>query len=210
MAKLIIFDFDGTLADTLNAVLSITNRLSEEFGYSPATQQELAQIRELNSWEIVQRSGISVFKLPFLVGKVRAELKNEIQEVSLFPGIQEMLIELKNQGYNLGIVTSNSQENVLALMEKNGLQGIFNFIYSGTTLFGKHKILKTIMKQEAVTSGEVVYVGDETRDIDAAKQAAVKVIAVGWGFNAKAALAEHHPDYLIERPEELIEILKSW
>jgi len=210
MTKVIIFDFDGTLADTLNAIVSITNRLAGEFGYKPATKDELAQIRNLNSWEIINYSGISIFKLPFLLRRVRKELKNEIQEIRLFPGIKESLLELKNHGNQLGIITSNSKENVLALMERNDLQEIFDFIYTGTTLFGKHKVINNWMKQANVKREEVVYVGDETRDIEAAKKAHIKVIAVSWGFNVKAALAEHQPDFLIERPQQLIEVIKNW
>ncbi|HLO49971.1 MAG TPA: HAD-IA family hydrolase [Kamptonema sp.] len=209
MNKIIIFDFDGTLADTLNAIVSITNRLAVEFGYKSATKDELAEIRNLNSWEIIKHSGISVFKVPFLVRKVRKELKNEIQEIRLFPGIKEVLLELKNQGNQLGIITSNSKENVLALMERNDLQEIFDFIYTGTTLFGKDKVINNWLKQANVKREDVIYVGDETRDIDAAKKAHIKMVAVSWGFNVKAALAERKPDFLIEHPQQLIEVIKN-
>ena len=210
MTKVIIFDFDGTLADTLNAIVTITNRLAAEFGYKSPTKDELAEIRNLNSWEIIKHSGISIFKVPFLVRKVRKELKNEIQGIRLFPGIKEALLELKTQNNQLGIITSNSKENVLALMERNGLEEIFDFIYTGTTLFGKHKVINKWLKLAKAKPEEVVYVGDETRDIDAAKKAQVKVIAVSWGFNVKAALAERKPDFLIEHPQQLIEVIKNW
>jgi HAD superfamily hydrolase (TIGR01509 family) len=209
MLKVIIFDFDGTLADTIDVLLSITNRLSAELGFKSATKEELAQLSNLTSWQLLRYSGISIFKFPLLIRTLKAELRNEIPHIQLFSGIKEVLLELKKRGFILGIITSNSRENVLASMESNGLQGTFDFIDSATT-FGKHKIIYRWLKREKLNPEQVVYVGDEVRDIDAAKRTGIKVIAVNWGFNSQSALAAHHPDFLIERPEQLIEIIDNW
>ncbi|MGL5062690.1 MAG: HAD-IA family hydrolase [Microcoleus sp.] len=206
MPKVIIFDFDGTLADSLDVLLSISNRLSAEFGFKSATKEELAQLSNLTSWQILKYSGISIFKFPLLIARLKTELQSEIPRIQLFSGIKEVLLELKSLGFQLGIITSNSRENVVASLENNGLQNIFNFIYSGTT-FGKHKVIKRWLKQEKVAPEEVVYVGDEIRDIEAARRTGIKIIAVGWGFNSKEALAAHHPDFSIECPQELIEVM---
>ncbi len=207
-AKVIIFDFDGTIADTLDVLVSITNRLAVEFGYKPITQEELALFKNLNSRQIIKHSGISIFQLPFLVRKVKAELNKEIKTLSLIPGIKEVLIELKNQGNSLGIITSNSKENVIAFLAVNDLQYLFDFIYSGTKLFGKSKVINKFLKQENIKPEAVIYVGDEIRDIEAARRSEIKVIAVSWGFNSEQVLAEQNPDYLIHDPAELIDVIK--
>jgi len=206
MTKVIIFDFDGTLADTIDILLSITNRLSAEFGFKSATKEELAQLSNLTSWQILKYSGISIFKFPLLIRKLKAELRSEIPTIQLFSGIKEVLLELKKLGFQLGIITSNSRENVLASLENNNLQDTFTFIYSSST-FGKHKVIDRWLKREHINPEQVVYVGDEVRDIDAAKKTGIKIISVGWGFNSQEALAAHNPDFLIERPQELIEIM---
>ncbi len=208
MLKVIIFDFDGTLADTIDILLSITNRLSAEFGFKSATKEELAQLSNLTSWQILRYSGISIFKFPLLIRNLKAELRSEIPNIQLFPGIKEVLLELKKQGFQLGIITSNLRENVLASLEINGLQDTFTFIYSGS-IFGKHKVIKKWLKKEHINPEEVIYVGDETRDIDAAKKTGIKIIAVSWGFNSQSALAAQNPDFLIGRPQELIEIMSN-
>jgi len=208
--KVIIFDFDGTIADTLDAIVSITNRLAEEFGYKQTSQEDLAILRNLTSRQIIKQSGVSIFKIPFLIKKVKAELNNEIQELSAFIGIKEAFIELKSQGNRLGIVTSNSKENVTAFLHKNGLQELFDFIYSAPTIFGKSKVINRIVKTENIKLEDVIYVGDETRDIEAAKKTHIKAIAVTWGFNSKEVLAEQNPDFLIHKPNELIEAIRSW
>ncbi|WP_377473988.1 MAG: HAD-IA family hydrolase [Microcoleus anatoxicus] len=209
MIKVIIFDFDGTLADTIDVLLSITNRLSAEFGFKSATKEELAQLSTLTPWQLLTYSGISLFKLPLLIRKLKAELRNEIANIQLFAGIKEVLLELKTQGFTLGIITSNSRENVLVSMKNNGLEGVFDFIDSATT-FGKHKIIYRWLRRENFNPEQVVYVGDEVRDIEAAKRTGIKVIAVTWGFNSQSALAASSPDFLIEHPAELIPIIDKW
>lgn len=207
-AKVILFDFDGTIADTLDAIVSITNRLAGEFGYKPSSQDDLAQLKNLNPRAIIKLSGISIFKLPFLIRRVKAELNNEIQGLSPITGIKEALIELKNQGNKLGIITSNSQENVMAFLLKNNLQCLFDFIYSATT-FGKNKVITKLLRQENLKFEDVIYVGDEIRDIEAARKSQIKAIAVSWGFNSKEVLAEQNPDFLIHQPNELIDVIGS-
>ncbi|MDB9373971.1 HAD-IA family hydrolase [Nodularia sphaerocarpa] len=207
--KVIIFDFDGTIADTVDALVTIANRLAVEFGYIQITPEELALLRSFTSREILKYSGISFFKIPFLLKKVKGELKHKIQEFKPIPGIHEALIELQNEGYRLGIITSNSQENVTAFLKNNELDQLFEFIYSGVTIFGKTTIINNLLRQKQLKTQAVIYVGDETRDIEASKKANIKVIAVAWGFNSPAALAKENPDFLINHPSELLEVIQK-
>ncbi len=207
--KVIIFDFDGTIADTVDALVSIANRLAKEFGYVQISSEELALLRNLTSREIIKYSGISVFKIPFLVKKVKGELKDKIPELKPIPGIKEALTVLKIEGHRLGIITSNSKENVTEFLEINDLDNLFEFIYSGVTIFGKTTIINNVLRQKQIKSEEVIYVGDETRDIEASKKANIKVIAVTWGFNSSEILAKQNPNSLIHHPSELLEVVNS-
>lgn len=207
--KVIIFDFDGTIANTLNAIVDIVNNLSDEYGYKKTNPEELEFLRTLKPLQIIQYSGISIFKLPSLVRKVKSSLSKEIQEINMVTGLKEVLLKLKNQGNQLGIITSNSKENVVLFLEANGLQQVFDFIYSGAPLIGKSKVINSFLKKEHKNPEEVIYVGDETRDIDAARKSHVKIMAVSWGFNSRTALAEQQPDFLIEQPNEILEVIAS-
>lgn len=207
--KVIIFDFDGTIADTVDALVNIANRLAVEFNFIQITPEELALLRNLTSREIIKYSGISVFKIPFLVKKVKSELKNKIPELKPIDGIQEALIELKNQGQRLGIITSNSQDNVTEFLKINNLDNLFEFVYSGVTIFGKTTIINNALRQKQLKPQEVIYVGDETRDIEASKKANIKVVAVTWGFNSDEVLSKQKPDFLINHPSELLEVIKA-
>ncbi|HIK04920.1 MAG TPA: HAD-IA family hydrolase [Trichormus sp. M33_DOE_039] len=207
--KAIIFDFDGTIADTVDALVSIANRLAVEFGYVQITPDQLTLLRNLSSREIIKYSGISLFKIPFLVKKVKFELKNKIQELRPIPGMKQSLIELKENGYQLGIITSNSKENVTAFLKINELDNLFEFIYSGVTIFGKTTIINNVLKQKQIQPQAVIYVGDETRDIEASKKANIKVIAVTWGFNSPEILAKQNPDFVIHHPSELLQVIQN-
>ncbi|MEM7552670.1 MAG: HAD-IA family hydrolase [Cyanobacteria bacterium P01_A01_bin.84] len=207
--KVIIFDFDGTIADTVDALVSIANRLAVNFGYIQITPEELKLLRNLSSREIISYSGISVFKIPFLVKRVKGELKNKIHELKPIAGIQEALVALKNEGYRLGIITSNSKDNVKEFLKVNALEDLFEFIYSGVTIFGKTTIINNVLRQKQIKVDDVIYVGDETRDIDSSKKANIKVIAVTWGFNSEEALSQKHPDFLIHSPHQLLSVIKK-
>jgi phosphoglycolate phosphatase len=209
-ARAILFDFDGTIADTYQAIANITNQLSTEFGYKALSQEELFLIKNLSSREIVKLSEISIFKLPFLVRRVRAELSKEIAELSPIKDIKQVLLELKQLDYVLGIVTSNNQENVEIFLEKNDLDHLFSYIYSGTAIFGKHRVINQALKDHELSKSDVIYVGDETRDVRSARKSHIPVIAVSWGFNAAKILREHQPDYLVAHPSELVEAIALW
>ncbi|MEB3340806.1 HAD-IA family hydrolase [Okeania sp.] len=208
MIKTIIFDFDGTLADTFELIFAITNRLSIEFGYKQTKKEEIKKIEKLSPIELIKESGISLFKVPFLLRKIRTEFQKEINNVRLFSGIKEVLISLKLEGYTIGIVTSNALDNVELVLQKYDLL-IFDFIVSSKTLFSKHRAIEKYSKSENIQPEEIVYVGDETRDINSAKKAKVKAIAVTWGFNSREALSEYKPDALVDEPQELIEVINK-
>ncbi len=207
--KVIVFDFDGTIADTYQAIVDITNDLSSEFGYQPIDEEELLLLKNLSSKEIVRRTEISLFKIPFLVKRVQKELGYQIAEVSPIKGIESVLIELKQRDYILGIVTSNVKENVVAFLQKNDFEYLFDFIYSGTNIFGKHRIINELVRKRNLNKTDVIYVGDETRDIRSARKSGIGVIAVGWGFNSQEILAEHEPDFLAVKPTELLKAIAS-
>jgi phosphoglycolate phosphatase len=209
-AKVVLFDFDGTIADTYQAIANITNQLSTEFGYKALNPEELLLIKNLSSREIVKRSEISIFKLPFLVRRVRTELSKEIAELTPITGISQVLFELKNRGYVLGIVTSNIKENVEVFLAKNQLNSVFTYIYSSTGIFGKHRVISQLIKDHKLNSSDTIYVGDETRDIRSARKINIGIVAVAWGFNSAEILHEYQADYLIYQPQELLNAINCY
>jgi HAD superfamily hydrolase (TIGR01549 family) len=207
--QIIIFDFDGTIADTFDTVVNIGNNLAIEYGYRKFEFEDILKFRNFTSKEVIQKCGVSLFQLPFLLKQVKKRLNSQIKYLTPIKGMKEVLLELDRQGHILGIITSNSPDNVNLFLENNGLKSAFNFSISGTTLFGKHRIINNCLKIYHLNPNQVIYVGDETRDIEAARKSKIKAIAVSWGFNFREILAQHQPDFLIDRPNQLLEIVQQ-
>jgi phosphoglycolate phosphatase len=205
--KVILFDFDGTIANSLEIALQVTNRLAKEFGYRTTSLEEFKQLKNLTSREILKQAKISVFVVPFLVRRFNAEFGQSIQHLPIFPDIKETLLELKQQGHWLAIVSTNSEKNIRAFLETQELSDVFDQVVSSSRPFGKSRLIKKILRQNQFLPETVYYVGDETRDIEAARKSQVSAIAVTWGFNSTELLATYSPDFLLHAPQELLQII---
>lgn len=202
--NLIVFDFDGAIADSLVVFIEATNRLAKEFGYPQVSSAQIPQIKHLSSREMIQQLAIASWKMPFFLRRFRQELHQLTPNLQLIDGMRETLEEINRQGYRLGIVTSNARQNVERFLHMQGLHPLFEFIYAGQVLLGKARVLRQLVKRYRLNPRQVICVGDETRDIEAAQQAGLRIIAVSWGLNSREVLAKHAPDVLIDRPEELL------
>jgi len=199
----IIFDFDGTIADTLELGLSVYNRIAPEYNCLLVGVGERELFRTKKPQELLETYGISKLKLLTLTLRIRKEMNRHIPELKLFDNMESSLREIRNAGYGMGILTSNSVENVRKFLEINGLSALFDFVYSGRSFLGKEKVIRKMIIREQLPSGRIVYVGDETRDIEACRAAGIPVIAVSWGLNRRELLASLLPDQIADRPEEL-------
>ncbi len=205
--KLLIFDFDGTIADTFQLGTQIIIRVAEELGIEGITAEECLNWRHLKAQEVIKKMGVSFFKIPILAIKFQKELHLRISELKPFEKIPKIIKTLFNRKYELGIVTSNSSKNVDIFLKHYNLRECFSFIHSEKSLFGKSPILNRIMRQKKIKQKEVVYIGDETRDIEACHKSKIDIISVTWGFNSKELLESLMPTKLIDDPQELLALL---
>ena len=202
--KAIIFDFDGTIADCFTVVVGTIIEFAKTNGFEAMASRDIEDLRGFSARELARESGISFLKILLLAKRIQGAFAAEMEQIKLFPELARVLEELHCRGYVLGIVTSNTEENVRKFLERWHL-AIFDFICSDKSVFGKGKIIRRLMRKHALSVGEVWYVGDEVRDIDAARKAGVKIASVSWGFNTRLLLEAHHPDRLIDVPEELLD-----
>lgn len=201
---ILLFDFDGTIGDSLEMVVSIYNSLADKHGYPQISQKEREELRGLSAKDIIARLPISKFKLPLLYAEGKKEFNKNFEFIKPFPDIPEIMLKLSKK-YTLGIVTSNDPANVKKFL-LNHKMDYFKFIYSDGSLFGKGKIIKDVLEQYKFNLQNTVYVGDEVRDIDAARDAGIRIVSVTWGFNTKKSLKSHKPDFLIESPTSLLTV----
>ncbi len=206
--RCILFDFDGTLGDTFEAGVEILNTLAGEFGFRGLPQSEVQHARDLSTRELMRHLGIPQMKLHRISKRGTEEITKRIMGIHPFPGVPEMLRELDAMDISLGVLTSNSEQNVRTFLRNHDLE-VFDFIKSSSKLLGKSRVLRAIMKEFGFAAREILFVGDELRDIEAAQETGVHMAAVTWGYNSTAALEAAGPDYLITDPMGICRLVEG-
>lgn len=206
--KALVFDFDGTIADSLEVVFGIANEMADKFGYKKVKKEELQRLRDKTMRELLKEFGIS-YKDLLVISKEAKKLFNEkIEEVVPRKGLHSAFAELKKKGFVLAIVTSNSKHNAKVFLKSNELE-VFDFVYSEKSLFGKDKKIKKFLLDSGVDKEDAVYVGDEVRDIEAARKVGMKSASVCWGLNSKEVLKKKGTDFIIEEPKDLLTVAQA-
>ena len=208
MLKHIVFDFDGTLADSTDIGLQIIDDLSEKYKLRKFTKQELLSINHLPIKERLKLVGIPLYRIPQLLLEGLSRYKVLINGLKTFEGIQDMILNLKDQGFTLSIISSNSVENIEYFLQKHKLKH-FDHVISANSLFGKDKSLRNYLKKFKVPGNELIYVGDEIRDIEACKKLNLRVISVIWGYDSIELLKSGKPDYICYKPADILKIVKT-
>jgi len=197
----VIFDFDGTIADTINFIRTI-------FNFPETKNINWEELKSKETKEIFKDLGIPLIEIPFILKKVRDILHQEVEKIKPIEGIEKALFKIKENHCQLGILTSCPQKTVAKFLKINNLD-FFDFVYSESNIFNKAEKLNNLLKEKKFNPQNVFYVGDETRDVEAAKKVGVKTVAVTWGFNSEKILKEKKPDYVIREPRELIALLDN-
>jgi len=207
--KLIIFDFDGTISDSFDLCFDSINKILKNRGAEAMTEREKQEARNLSAREVFRYFGIPVYQLPFVVKKIFETMRKGYSDVKVFVGMKKVLRTLNSKGFRVVILTSNIKSIIEDYNKNNNIDVFFEETYHNSGLFSKHLIINKIIKKYKVKKSEVVMLGDEVRDIEAAQKSEIKMIAVDWGFNSRKALENSSPDYLVSKPSEILEIIKN-
>lgn len=207
---LLIFDFDGTLANTLATGIEIFNDLAPEYCLETVTEDEVHELRKLNTRALLDHVGVSRLMAVKLGAHIRKVLHERMDEVKMFDGTREAILELNKAGYELGVLSSNSKNNIRGFLQRFGVLDCFGFIEAGVSIFGKPQRILNVMKKVKIDPADVIYVGDETRDMEAARLSRVAGIAVCWGVNEREAMMTEDPVFCIGEPGELIACAKEF
>ena len=203
--RLAIFDFDGTLADSLPWFRASFHDVIARFDLTPVTAEELEQMRGLSGREIMARLNVSMWQLPAIVSDMRRRKLAAASETSLFAGIPAMLSELQSQGIKTAIVSSDSEASVRQVLGPT-IAHVTRFD-CGAAVFGKHWKFRRVARKLGAMPAETICIGDEIRDIEAAKAAGMDSGAVAWGYALPAALQAAGPTHLFNSIEEMMQRL---
>ena len=202
-AKVLLFDFDGTVADTRTMALRILNELSEEFRFRSLPDEELPEARNMTTQKLIHHLGIRRWRVPKIARRGLVKFHERIHQVEPILNVPAILQQLHERGFRLGILTSNSEANVSAFLKHHQIT-CFEFIRSSSKLFGKSREIRRIMKEHQLQPEDLIYIADETRDIEATHAIAVRMAAVTWGYNSAEVLRSMNPEFLFDKPEQLL------
>ena len=208
MNPVLLFDFDGTIADTLDMAMAIGKKIAAEFGIHQLTSNEVVHFRNATIREAVRELKIPLRKIPAMLLRIRQEIHENIALMRPIKGIEAVLKELRPRCELLGIVTSNSEENVKWFLTKYNLD-IFDFGAYSSAIFGKLRKLRGLIHKHHLQKEHILYFGDTMGDIEASRKAGIRIAAVTWGYNTKEALMAANPDFLVTTPAEILEIIKT-
>ena len=203
--RLAIFDFDGTLADSLPWFRASFHDVIPRFDLTPVTAEELEGMRGLSAREIMARLNVSMWQLPAIVSDMRKRKLAAASETSLFAGIPAMLSDLQRQDIKTAIVSSDSEASVRQVLGPATAQ-ITRFD-CGAAVFGKHWKFRRVARRLGVKPSETICIGDEIRDIEAANAAGMDSGAVAWGYAIPSALQANGPTHLFNSIEEMMQRL---
>lgn len=208
--KVIIFDFDGTLADSAPIIRAIYAEVASKNRLKVMTDEDYAMLRRGSLRDARKWSGIRFWQYPVLIRNIRKLMKLESEKVTLFPGIIELVGELRTDGLDLYILSRNSSDTIRSVLERHGLQDELQILDRRKRALGsKAAVINKLIQQKKYDRQSIWMIGDEVRDIRAAKRARVNSIAVTWGLQDTSILQRYNPTHLVNTVKELRQILKN-
>jgi phosphoglycolate phosphatase len=207
--SLVLFDFDGVLADTLPDMLRFAQEVCNELGVRhTVVQTDLSELEVMSFATFGRACEIPEDLVGEFVRKCTMKFAEKKSPPAIFDGMGAVVRKLA-QRHLLAVVTGNTEGNVRAFLKEHGLEDCVCAVY-GVDMPGS-KVEKIMMaKNQFAAEGEVVFmVGDSLSDLRDAREAGVKSIAVSWGHQSVGKLVGAVPDHIVHKPEELIEITQS-
>jgi phosphoglycolate phosphatase len=191
--KLVIFDFDGTLADSFSWFLGVINEVADKYQFRRVEPEELPALRGFDARKMIAHVGVPMWKLPLIQRHVRKRMASDIGDISLFPAVNRLLHYLQAQGISLAIVSSNSSMNVRRVLGKENASLIRHYACDAPIL-GKRAKLRRVLDQSEASPSEAIFIGDEITDLQAAHAEGIAFGAVSWGVNHLDSFSSHFPE----------------
>ncbi|MDX2008114.1 MAG: HAD hydrolase-like protein [Meiothermus sp.] len=204
--KLVIFDFDGTLADSFPWLLGSFDQVARKFQITPLGTEQIDTLRGYSPRELMARMRIPVWKLPLVAQHVRTLMAQSRDEIKLFGGVEHVLEGLAERRIDTALLTSNSLENVRHILTEPNFSR-FRYGEFGLSPLGKHAGFRSLLKKSGVKPSEALYVGDTLTDAEAARAAGIVFVGVAWGYATAAALQPVSLRVLSKGFDELLELV---
>ena len=217
MKKLIIFDLDGTLLNTIADLATATNYALHEYGYATYPIEDYKQMVGNGINKLFERALPEGEKTEENVLKIRSLFVPFYDEHNAdltvpYSGIEDMLTTLRAKGYQFAVASNKYQAATSKLIAKYFPTVHFCQVYGqreGIPTKPAPDVIFEIMNKTGVSNEHIIYVGDSNVDMLTGRNADVTTIGVSWGFRGKAELQACHPDFIADNAEELKKIIFS-
>lgn len=206
--KLVIFDSDGTLANTLPWAQTVFNLLAQKHGFKVVPEHEFEMLRNMSHREMLRHLELPLWKMPAVMASMRQMMAQHVDQLRLFPGVPEMLRSLRDNGVRLGIVSSNSEANVRHILGPENAK-LINYYDCGASMFGKASKLRAVLRSSKLPPAQTLYVGDELRDLEAARKVKMHFGAVTWGHHRMEQFAPHQPEQVFQAVKDIAEVVRA-
>jgi phosphoglycolate phosphatase len=205
--KLAIFDFDGTLSDSFPWFLSVINAVADKHKFARVENDRIDAMRSVGARELIRMLGVAKWRIPLIARDLRKRKAQQIDRIALFPGVDRLFGALKARDVVIAIVSSDSEDNVRHVLGR--LEDDVAYYACGAGLFGKTAKFQRILDLTGVSVDDAICIGDEIRDIEAAREAGIDFGAVTWGYTSANALQARAPNYLFARIDDVIATLST-
>ncbi|MGX4771712.1 HAD-IA family hydrolase [Bradyrhizobium guangdongense] len=203
--SLAIFDLDGTLVDSFPWFLRTINDIADRFSFRRVRDEDVESLRHASTREILSQLEVPLWKLPAIVRHGRGLKGEAAAQISLFAGTDAMLRTLAENGVQLALVTSDSEAN--ARQKLGASAALFQYFDCSASVFGKPAKFRRVIRRAGVAPDKVIAIGDEVRDVEAARAVGIACGAVSWGYAAPAALRAQSPDVVFDRIGDIVPAL---
>lgn len=208
MKKAIIFDFDGTLVDSSPVIFAIYKDIARQKGWKKMSKKTFKSLRKGTILGFIKWINVWPWHLPWLVREGKRRYRLQTDRVELFEGTKKMVKDLQKEGWQLYILSTNDPITIKNVLRKYNLQNDFK-ILKNSSFFSKGKVIKSLLKSSGLKPANVWMVGDELRDIRAAKKAKVNSIAVSWGLQDINVLKRAKPLAIAHEPSDIMKTVKG-
>ncbi|MBO7345393.1 MAG: HAD family hydrolase [Clostridia bacterium] len=213
--KAVIFDLDGTVTDTVADILDAMNQTLTEYGFETITESQMKDnlggaTREIVALSIAKEIDEETLDActEFYTSKY---IGNGSPKTTVFAGVKEVLLELKNRGYKLAVLSNKPLVEMQPIYERIIKPLGFDLVL-GVCETVKPKpdpeATLNILKDWGVSPENAYFVGDGETDVVTAVNANIKVVAVLWGNRSREFLSRYGAKVFAEKPEDLLEIIK--
>ena len=208
MNKVILFNFNGTIVNTKNLAIDIFNEIAEKQGYKKINKEEVPYLSTLSIRNRCKVLNLPIYKMPLVGISIKRRYQQYIPNLKPVMGMSEVLEELKKKGHKLGFITSNNQDKIDEFLINNSIN-VFEYNHYSFNPFSKSSDISSFLKNNRLKKDEVIYVGDELRDIKAAKKNGLSCIAASWGYDSIELLSTGNADFVAKQPKDILDILSG-